>query len=129
VRLRQAVIGMTAIGLMAGVLAPAALAGSGRTPFRQMTCADFLLSDDAAKPEIVYWVATRDRGGRPNRAVVDVDATDNLVPVLVDQCKGAPNDPFWPKVRVAFETASEFGGTFAVPAVSELRGATSSVPR
>jgi acid stress chaperone HdeA len=62
-----------------------------------MTCHDFLLTEDAVKPEIVYWAATR--GSKPKTAVIDVDDTDKIVPVLVEACRQAPNESFWQKVR------------------------------
>ena len=62
----------------------------GRQPIRpQMTCHEFLQSDDGTKPEIVYWFATRQTLGASD-AVIDVEATDGLVPILVDRCNAAP---------------------------------------
>jgi len=70
-----------------------------RKPGRQMTCGDFLLVEDTVKPEMVYWAATRDpRGGHVN-AAIDVDATDRMVPVLVERCRQSPNAPFWQTVK------------------------------
>jgi acid stress chaperone HdeA len=70
-----------------------------RKPGRQMTCGDFLLVDDTVKPEMVYWAATRDpRGGLVN-TVIGVDATDRIVPRLVERCREAPNAPFWQTVK------------------------------
>jgi hypothetical protein len=61
-----------------------------RQPVRsQMTCREFLRSDDAVKPEIVYWFATRSTLGASD-GVIDVEATDRLVPVVVERCNGAP---------------------------------------
>jgi hypothetical protein len=68
-----------------------------RKPGRQMTCGDFLLVDDTVKPEMVYWAATRDPRGIPVNAVIDVDATDRIVPLLVERC--TPNAPFWQTVK------------------------------
>ena len=70
-----------------------------RKPGRQMTCGDFLLVDDAVKPEMVYWAATRDPRGRPMNAAIDVDATDRIVPLLVERCREAPNASFWQTVK------------------------------
>ena len=70
-----------------------------RKPGRQMTCGDFLLVDDAVKPEMVYWAATRDPRGSPVNAVIDVDATDRMVPLLVERCREAPNASFWQTVK------------------------------
>jgi hypothetical protein len=69
---------------------PEAWASPGRQPIkRQMTCAEFLRSDDGVKPEIVYWFATRPTLGASD-SVIDVESTDRLVPVLVDRCAEAP---------------------------------------
>jgi hypothetical protein len=82
--------------VLTGSLAAALVAGavdatpSTRQPVRpQMTCREFLRSDDAVKPEIVYWFATRSTLGASDD-IIDVDATDRLVPVVVELCSGAP---------------------------------------
>ncbi len=90
---RQIVIGIAASVLIAGSSAAFAQSSGGRQPIRQqMTCGDFLRLDDLAKPEAVYWVATRGlkrNGGVP----IDPDATDEMVPAIVERCKGAPTAP------------------------------------
>jgi hypothetical protein len=64
-----------------------------RQPIRpQMTCGDFLRFDDEAKPEVVYWFASKAES-RNADVVVDVDATDRLVPTLVERCQAAPAAP------------------------------------
>jgi hypothetical protein len=47
-----------------------------------MTCDEFLRSDDLAKPEIVYWLATQGRRAH-EITVVEADVTDSMVPALV----------------------------------------------
>ena len=74
-----------------------------RKPGRQMTCGDFLLVDDPVKPEMVYWAATRDPRGSLVNAVIDVDATDRIVPLLVERCREAPNARFWQMVKAETE--------------------------
>jgi acid stress chaperone HdeA len=96
---RQIALSVAAAALLTGSALASADSSSTRKPLRQMTCSDFLLLDDAGKPEIVYWAATRGRDGRAGGAVIDVDATDSMVPALVEQCKEAPTAPFWQKVR------------------------------
>jgi len=70
-----------------------------RKPGRHMTCGDFLLVDDTVKTEMVYWAATRDPRGSLVNAVIDVDATDRIVPLLVERCREAANAPFWQTVK------------------------------
>jgi hypothetical protein len=83
--------GGLAATLIAGPVDAVTPSGTGRQPIRsQMTCQEFLRSDDTVKPEIVYWFATRSTLGASD-AVIDVEATDRMVPVVVERCNGAPS--------------------------------------
>jgi len=95
-KIRHVAVGVAAAVLMTGSALALAEASSPRKPLRTMTCYDFLLTEDVVKPEIVYWAATK---SKPETAVIDVDDTDKIVPVLVEACKQAPNESFWQKVR------------------------------
>jgi acid stress chaperone HdeA len=107
-KVRHAAVGVVAAVLMTGSALALAEATTTRKPIRAMTCRDFLLVEDAVKPEIVYWVATFGKSGKPQSTVVDVDDTDRIVPVIVEACRQAPNESFWQKVRV--EGNPESGG-------------------
>jgi len=65
----------------------------------RMTCEQFVMLDDAAKPKLVYWAEGFNQEGKPVDAVIDIDATDKLVPVLVDECEKAPKASFWQKMK------------------------------
>ena len=67
-----------------------------------MTCEDFLVLDDVVKPKVVYWAEGFNRKGKATDAVVDIDATDKLVPVLVTECKQTPKETFWEKIKEHF---------------------------
>jgi hypothetical protein len=67
----------------------------------KMTCEQFVMLDDVSKPKVVYWAEgfnARSDGGATD-AVVDVEATDKLVPVLVADCSAAPRLTLWQKVK------------------------------
>ncbi len=98
-RFLRIAVGVFAAILMFGAAVSFAQSSPARKALRQMTCADFLLVDDAAKPVMVYWAATRDQVGRPESDLVDVDDTDRIVPLLVEKCKETPRQLFWHKVR------------------------------
>jgi acid stress chaperone HdeA len=95
-KIRHTAVGVVAAVLMTGSALGFAEANTPRKPIRAMTCDDFLLVEDAAKPEIVYWVATY---GKPQSAVIDVDDSDRIVPVVVEACRQSPSESFWQKVR------------------------------
>ena len=96
---RRVVIALAAAVLLTQSAPAFAQSIRARKPVRQMTCGDFLLLDDALKPEIVYWAATRDPRGSLVNAVIDVDATDSIVPALVETCRAAPQASFWQTVK------------------------------
>jgi acid stress chaperone HdeA len=97
--IRQIAVGLAGALLMSASMLASADASAPRKPLRAMTCLDFLQLEDAAKPEMVYWAAIHRDNGKPDVARMDVDATDRIVPVLVDRCKETPHQSFWHKVQ------------------------------
>jgi acid stress chaperone HdeA len=69
----------------------------------KMTCEDFVMLEDVAKPKVVYWAEGFDRKGKPEDATFDIEATDRLVPVLVEICKQTPKESFWKKAKAEFK--------------------------
>ncbi len=69
----------------------------------KMSCEDFIALDDVVKPKVVYWAAGVNRKGKPEDAVVDIEKTDRLVPVLIEECTKTPKQSFWSKVKVEFK--------------------------
>jgi hypothetical protein len=61
----------------------------------KMSCEDFIALDDVVKAKVVYWAEGLNRKGKPEDAVVDIVETDNLVPVLVEECSKTPKQSFW----------------------------------
>ena len=87
------------------ICAAAALAGASEAaPAHRssMTCREFLSLDEVTRPKVVYWAEGLNHKGNPEDAVVDIDATDRLVPVLVDQCRVAPQASFWDKLKASW---------------------------
>lgn len=66
----------------------------------KMTCEEFVAVDDSVKPEAVFWAAGYNAGVRKD-AAVEVDLERDIGVVVVD-CKAAPKESFWAKVKSAF---------------------------
>ena len=60
----------------------------------KITCEEFIALDDVVKPKVVYWTEGFNKKGKPEDAMIDIDDTDKLVPVLVTECKMAPKESF-----------------------------------
>jgi acid stress chaperone HdeA len=65
----------------------------------KMTCQEFVALEEVVKPKVVYWAEGFDKDGGVTDAVVDIDATDRLVPVLVKECTEAPKLTLWQKIK------------------------------
>jgi hypothetical protein len=100
---------MTALSgvLLAACLSAPAFAGttsskpatSDKTASANMTCEEFVMLDDVVQPKVVYWAEGLDQAGDPVDAVIDLDASDSLVPTIVESCRETPKMSFWEKLK------------------------------
>jgi acid stress chaperone HdeA len=97
-RMNRLVIGgVVAAALLAGTTG--AFADSATKPLGKMTCEDFLAVDDSFKPKLVYYTVAYAKGGKPEAAVIDVEGTEKITPLLIEECKAKPKASFWQKVK------------------------------
>jgi len=97
-RHRLAIV-LTTAALLAGVPVAFAQSSGAKKPLGKMTCEEFLVLEDTVKPKVVYWAAAYGKGGKPEAAVLDVEGTENVVPIIVEECKKAPKASFWQKLK------------------------------
>ncbi len=69
----------------------------------KMSCQEFLDFDEVTRPQIVYWSEGFSKKGKPADVVIDVDRTNQLVPVLVSDCTNEPTASFWSKAKMEFK--------------------------
>ncbi len=72
----------------------------------QIKCEDFLMYDDVTRPQIVGWSAGAAHKGKLGDEVFDVERTNTLVPILVEDCTREPKASYWKKFKA--EWHSEF---------------------
>jgi len=87
------------VALMASSTVAAAQTSPAKKPLTKLTCEEFLGVDESFKPKMVYWAAAYGKGGKPEAAVLDVEGTEKMIPVLIEKCKAAPKDSFYQKVK------------------------------
>jgi hypothetical protein len=90
-------------GVVLAVTMATPVLAATHTPAK-MTCGEFLALDDVVRPKVVFWAEGFNNRGKPVDAIVDVEATDRLVPVLVEACKENPKLSFWQKTRKFFSS-------------------------
>ena len=96
-------IALTAAALLAGATLAFAHSSAAKKPLGKMTCEDFLAVEDTFKPKVVYWAVAYGKGGKPEAAVLDVEGTEKLIPVIIEVCKKAPKESFWQKAKAEFK--------------------------
>jgi len=92
-------MGVVAASMMLGATGAIAESSGAKKPLGKMTCEDFLAVDDTFKPKVVYWAVAYAKGGKPEAAVIDVEGTDQMTPMLIEDCKAKPKESFWKKVK------------------------------
>lgn len=65
----------------------------------KITCEEFVMLDETSKPKVVYYGVAYARGGKPESAVIDVEGTEKITPIIVDECKKEPKASFWQKLK------------------------------
>ena len=69
----------------------------------ELTCEQFLSYDEVTRPQIVYWSEGLNGKGKPEAAVIDVERTNRLVPVLVEDCTKESKSSYWQKMKQEFK--------------------------
>ena len=65
----------------------------------KMNCEEFIALDDVVKPKVVYWMQGLNDKGKPETAYFDVEETDRLVPILVEECGKTPKQSLWSRFK------------------------------
>jgi acid stress chaperone HdeA len=81
--------------------------GGSKKPLGKLTCEEFLALDDTFKPKMVYWAAAYGKGGKPEAAVLDVEGTEKVIPVIIEKCKSAPKDSFYSTTKSAMKAPAK----------------------
>ena len=87
--------------------ASAQAATAAKKPLVKLQCEEFLAFEESFKPKVVYWAVAYGKGGKPEAAVLDVEGTEKLIPVIIEKCKQAPKDSFYEKVKAESKKAEK----------------------
>src|SRR5262245_21576681 len=96
-----------AVALLATSSLALAQGSAPKKPLGKLTCEEFLAYDDTFKPKVVYWAAAYGKGGKPEAAMLDVEGTEKVIPVIVEKCKSAPKDSFYSTTKSAMKAPAK----------------------
>ncbi len=78
------------------------LPGKKKVKPTKMTCQEFVDLDETVKPEAVYWAAGYNAATKVKEGVAGEVDLERDVGVVVIDCKQAPKESFWTKVKKHF---------------------------
>ncbi|SDK28335.1 HdeA family protein [Microbulbifer yueqingensis] len=70
-----------------------------RKAAKDWTCADFIAVDEKYQPKVVYWATANTEDGDPEAAILDIEATEKVVPMVITACKKTPKESFRKKFK------------------------------
>ena len=98
--MRVRLIGTAAVvALIASSTLALAQTSAPKKPLGKLTCEEFLAYEETFKPKVVYWAVAYGKGGKAETAVLDVEGTDKVIPVIIEKCKAAPKASFLKTVK------------------------------
>ena len=91
---------VAAAGILTVASHSAAVAG---TPQREsMKCGEFLALDTVQRPKVIYWAEGVNNKGTPQDAVIDIEATDRVIPIIEEKCRVEPQASLWAKIEASW---------------------------
>ena len=97
------VLGMVIAGMVAGTAGATDKPAAPKKALSEWTCEDFLAVDDTFKPKVVYWATPLAKGGKPEASVVDIEGTESVVPIVIEECQKSPKASFWQKLKAEWK--------------------------
>ncbi|MEK4033643.1 acid-activated periplasmic chaperone HdeA [Methylocystis sp. IM3] len=88
------------------VLAGAALCAQAafaddKKPVSNWSCEEFLAVEGDIQPKVIYWATAKAKSGKPG-SIVDIEGTEKVVPMVIDDCKKETSGSFMTKVKNAW---------------------------
>jgi acid stress chaperone HdeA len=92
--------------LAAAIGASPALADTQK-PVSKWSCEEFLAVGEQFQPKVVYFASSR---AAKNPSMVDIEGTEKVVPMIIDDCQKAPKESFLKKLKNAWRSVEAEAG-------------------
>jgi acid stress chaperone HdeA len=89
--------------LLIAMAVPAGAAADTKKPIAKWTCADFIGVEDTLKPKLIYWATAQAKADKPEVATINIEGTEKVIPIVIEDCKKAPQDSFWQKLEAGWK--------------------------
>ena len=89
--------------LLIAMAVPVGAAADTKKPIAKWTCADFIGVEDTFKPKLIYWATAQAKADKPEVATINIEGTEKVIPIIIEDCKKAPQDSFWQKLEAGWK--------------------------
>ena len=89
--------------LLIAIAVPVSAAADTKKPVTKWTCADFLGVEDDFRPKLIYWATAQAKAGKPEVATINIEGMEKVIPIIIEDCKKAPQDSFWQKLEAGWK--------------------------
>ena len=83
--------------------APKAAVSGQKKAVGNWTGEEFLAVEGEFQPKVVYWATSQAKSGKEN-SVIDLEGSERVVPLVIDECKKTPSGSFLQKLRDAWRS-------------------------
>jgi acid stress chaperone HdeA len=94
---------ITPVALLGAAIVAFPALAEPKKPVSNWTCEEFLAVEGEFQPKVVYWASAHPRSGKET-ALVDIEGMEKVAPMVIDDCKKKPSDPFMKKLRDAWRS-------------------------
>ncbi|MCC3246056.1 HNS-dependent expression A [Methylocystis sp. WRRC1] len=88
---------------VACLLAAQGAVADNKKPVSKWTCEEFLAVESDFQPKVVYFATAKAKAGKAD-SIVDIEGTEKVVPMIIDDCKKAPGESFLAKLKNAWRS-------------------------
>jgi acid stress chaperone HdeA len=72
-------------------------------PITKWTCEEFVAIGEEFKPKAIYWASAHAKGGKKHKStVLNIEGTEKVIPIVIDECTQQPKATFWDKLNNAW---------------------------
>ncbi len=72
-------------------------------PITKWTCEEFVAIGEEFKPKAIYWASAHARGGKKHKSnILNIEGTEKVIPIVIDECTQQPKATFWDKLNTAW---------------------------
>jgi acid stress chaperone HdeA len=89
------------LAILAAAIGASPAFAEAQKPVSKWSCEEFLAVGEQFQPKVVYFASSK---AVKNPSIVDIEGTEKVVPMIIDDCQKAPKESFLQKLKSAWRS-------------------------